>query len=449
MGISRRAFQIELFREHLEEASFLYGQLKSLRRNPEISWRTAADFEARLEAYVDALVVGGDLALETCGVRSREGDAGELFAAVCVFCRQRRSELVSPALRGAGEKPARGAAIADALKYELPANWSAYIERALAAPDPRLTSILAVVAGYRRLPVHGVLAGLLGQNPTGASAPLIEAIGRLRADAARAQLEACLKHPDDSIRSAAAGTLLRLGARETLQQCAVLSGTERWPRIALGLGAGQAASRVLQSIAASERADGDCLFGLGLLGDPAAMQTLYDTLKRPPLAESAALALCWITGAELEEEVFLPEEVTEDELFEDELQAWRERKEPPKRADGKPFGQTVKKLTPDKELWKRWFAENASRFDPKLRYRNGKPFTPDCLLENLANERSDHRLRKYAAEELAIRYGCDVPFEVDMPVTQQLRALQEISAWVEANAGRFQPGRWYFAGQPM
>jgi hypothetical protein len=53
--------------------------------------------------------------------------------------------------------------------------------------------------------------------------------------------------------------------------------------------------------------------------------------------------------------------------------------------------------------------------------------------------------RQLAADELAIRYACDVPFEADMFVKDQTRAIRQIEAWVPA--GAFQPGAWYLAGR--
>jgi uncharacterized protein (TIGR02270 family) len=442
-------FHRGIFEEHLEEASFLYEQRGALLNDPEVSWANLAGFEERLEAHLDALVAGGGLALEVCRARVADGDFGELFGAVCVFCRQRQANLLSETLEGLDyEDKQKATAVADALKYDLPAEWSVFIDQALARRDARLTPLLAAVSGYRRLPTGAALLQGLAATPVPAI-QIINAFGRLNVGEAQEVLESCLRHPAAPVKSAALLALLRTGANGPLQQYQSGSQKESWTRIALGLGGARSVTDVLQEIARSGNADADCLLGLGLLGDPAALQLLYDSLKSPDLVDSAAMALNWITGAELFEEVFVPEEVNEDELSEKELKAWRDRKEAPQRADGKRFGKTVKKLSPNKGTWKRWFADNAAKFDPNLRYRSGKLYAPSSLLANLADERSDHPLRRFAAEELVIRYGCDVPFEVDMPVKRQLQAIREISAWVDANGRRFQPGHWYFAGHPQ
>src|SRR5271157_1358401 len=94
MATSRRAFLIELYEEYLGEASCLYEQRRTLYDNPEVTWKRIGEFEERLEAHIDGLIVGDKLALDVCTRRAAEGDFGELYAAACVFCRQDRRDRV-------------------------------------------------------------------------------------------------------------------------------------------------------------------------------------------------------------------------------------------------------------------------------------------------------------------------------------------------------------------
>ena len=92
MATSIRQFNVELYREHLEEASFLYEQRLAYLHDPEVNWPDLRDWEERFEAHIDALVVGGELALEVCRQQAAEGDAGEMHAALRVFCRRDRKD---------------------------------------------------------------------------------------------------------------------------------------------------------------------------------------------------------------------------------------------------------------------------------------------------------------------------------------------------------------------
>src|SRR5215472_6938612 len=117
-------FNAGLYEEHLEEASFLYQQRVALYHNPSVTWLNVGEFEERLDAHIDGLVVGDKLALGVCKTRASEGDFGELFAAICVFCRQNERDLVLAALDQLDPADAeKAAAIGDAFKYELPDAW--------------------------------------------------------------------------------------------------------------------------------------------------------------------------------------------------------------------------------------------------------------------------------------------------------------------------------------
>lgn len=447
MASSVREFNIALYLEHLEEASFLYTQRLALLKGHEISWPELEGFESRLEAHIDALIVGGDLALQTCVEQLAGADAGVLFVAVSVFCRHKRTDLLALALNKIElAEPEPLAALADALKFELPLDWVVFVERAIGTADARIADALASVAGYRRLSTAPVLLRALAAKP---SCSMVTALGRLRSADAVAPLEACVAGDDPEMQSAALLSLLQIGSTDALKAQYLNARLEKWPRTLLALGGSSSATAVLTDIVLAGKARPECLLALGLLGDLAAMKTLYRCLQIPECTRAAALGLNWATGANLYEEAFEADEVKEDELFDNELLAWRERRQPPMRLDGKPFGQRVQQLSADPETWQHWLSKNRGRFDDGLRYRGGQAYSPSTLLLSLQDSRSDRRLRRLASLELVIRYGCDVAFEPDMPVRQQLAALQEIDQWITQHAARFQPGLWYFNGQPQ
>jgi hypothetical protein len=174
---------------------------------------------------------------------------------------------------------------------------------------------------------------------------------------------------------------------------------------------------------------------------------LYDCLSDAALADTAAQALNWICGADLYDEVLVEEAVDEDELFPRELKAWRERGDAPRAADGKPFGTVETKLSTDAMRWAEWGRRNAGRFEPDLRYRGGCLYSPQTLIKQLAHGDTDVRLRGFNAHELVIRYGCDVPFETDMPVLDQTNAVERMSRWAKEGAIHFEAGAWYLHGQ--
>lgn len=434
-------FERGLHAEHLEEVSFLYERRLGHLKNPAMAWSGLAEIEDRIEAHLDALVVGGELALEVCRERAAQGDFGELFAAVSVFCRSQRPPLLAEMLRTFDSKDRpKTAAMADALKYELPIEWAVFVEQAMATRDARLLPLLATVSGYRRLAAGAALHARL-RSAIEPAVEAIDALGRMQTLESAEMLTRWLRHPRKEVEVASAVALLRLGQSPPLRDGAASGGCT-----GLALGGGQAAVASLIETIEHGQATPDGLLALGLLGDPSALRSLHQCLDVEALAEPAALALSWISGADLAQEVFVPEEVNEDELFPLELAAWRAHKMPPTRSDGKPFGENVRKLCVDSQAWRQWFVKNASRFEPRMRYRCGQPITPAALVDNLAQPHSHPRLREMAAHELVVRYRCDVPFEVDMPVDRQWVAIDAMRQWLAGHASRFRPGAWYFAG---
>jgi uncharacterized protein (TIGR02270 family) len=447
MAVSIRDFYIGLYQEYLEEASFLYEQRLTLFGDPEITWKDIHDFEERFEAHIDGLVVGEALALEVCKKQAKEGDLGELHAAVRVFCRQNRQDLVLGVLAELDpEAPERIQAISDALKHEFPDAWQDTFLRMLAQGDQKVLPILATLFGYRRLQAGTDLAQHLRAIPADSLPRVIWALGRLREQGSRVSLLTYLQHEDASVCSAAALALLRLGDQQTTNHCLQQARSRRWPFIPLGLGGNRSVVNFLLELAGTGKAEADRLIALGLLGDISAIPILFTQLAYADVAESAALALQLITGAQLYEEAFVPDEIDEDELFEEEREKLQQG-QIPTRPDGRPFGTTITRLSLKPEDWQKWWTENRRRFDPNIRYRHGKPYSPACLLETLESEHSRHQVRQLAYEELVIRYSVDFPFETDMFVTQQKQALAQYADWIKANSNRFREGEWYFSGQ--
>ena len=444
MATSPRDFAVRMYDEHLEEASFLYEQRKALLRDPEIPWTRIGDFEERLEAHIDALVIGGRLALDVCQKHSQEGDAGELFAAVCVYCRHQDAHLLAEIWRVLDyDDPAKIEAVTDALKYELPTAWYPAVQRAIERGDQRQVPLLARVCGYRRAPCGEQLVRRTVTDPTTISASVLSALSRVaEGDAAESILRKCCNHADPAIMTEAYLGLVRMGKREVLRECLTLSLQETWPHVVLGMAGDRAAAATLRKRLEAGSATSDTLLALGLLGDLTAVRPLTNVLASDELGESAAWALYWVTGAPLFEEAFIAEPVDQAALFDAELHAWREHQQLPKRADGQPFGTTVRQLVRDPAAWHAWLAENAPRFNPDYRYRRGQVYSARALLLCLLDEAVPNRLRQLAYEELNIRYGCEVPFESDLRVKEQTVALRAIGAWLAANESRLPTGRW-------
>lgn len=443
MATSYRAFLVELYEEYLEEASFLYAQRLTLYRNPEVTWKKIGEFEERLEAHIDGLVVGSELALEVAKTRSAEADFGELFAAMCLFCRQDRRDLALAALERLDPADAKKAgAIADALKYEIPNAWIPDFVTLLGSGDPKFAPILARVFGYRRQPCGPQLLDAMRRCAPTALPEIVWSLGRIAHLPAKGPLLDYLRSEEDPVRSAAAIALARLGEPAVIDYCFDKAASQSWAILPLGLAGGRSALPLLSSLALKS-ADG--IVALGLLGDPANIPLFLSLTEQAQFGGAAALALQAMTGAALIETVFVPDEIEEDELFEAEKEQVKQGK-PLDRGDGRPFGVNVTRLSQDPRSWNDWWRAHKDQFVPGVRYRNGAPACPARLIDALTAESTPHPLRQYCSEELAIRYGNDFGIETDMPVPNQYARLSEAATW--SRSGRFAEGAWYFGGFP-
>ncbi|MBZ5582092.1 MAG: HEAT repeat domain-containing protein [Acidobacteriia bacterium] len=439
MAVSQRAFLIRLYEEYLEEASFLYSQRRALLGNDEIPWQKLAGFEERLEAQIDGLAVGGALALETAAARAAEGDAGELFAALCVFCRQGSRERALTALERLDPAAAEKACAAgDALKYELPDGWVPDLLTLLELGDPKLAPVLARAFGYRRVPCGPQLMAAMRRSAASALPELVWALGRIGHEPAAECLLDYMRSEDAPVRSAAGLALARMGdtwGRFPTRQSGQVGDL---PHL-LALAGGRDAVGILSGAATA-----DATAALGFLGAPECVPALLSRLERPDTAAPASSALECLTGAGLYETVFVPEEVKEDELFESEREALQAGK-PPDRGDGRPFGSEVTRVSREPRRWQDWWSANSSRFTPGVRYRGGAPLSPARLVDLLAAPRTPHEIRRFSGEELAARYAEDFGFEPDMPAARQAALLAGAAA--AGTRMSFVEGGWYRGGR--
>jgi uncharacterized protein (TIGR02270 family) len=439
-----REFHLSLYLEHLEEASFLYQQRIALLRDPGFPWLRLRNFEARLEAHLDALIIGSGLAQEACAARMQDGDAGELFAIVTLCCRQRDVSKFGELLRTLDFQDLQKVrAATDALKLYMPPEWQSSCERAIVRGERRWFPVLAEICGYKRLPVGDQIAAAVQSHEQPPSLQVVQALSRLpQSRLTISALEICIEAPDDAIKAAAIRALLRQGRHNALQRFYLLAHTEDWPQMGLALGGTRAATSVLLQRVDIGNVTETTLLALGLLGDLSAVRTLCTYLEDALLADAAAGALYLITGARLFEDKFVADDLDESEMLGFELEHWKQTGQLPKRADGLPFGTMVRQISHEAAVWDGWLEQNASRFDPSLRYRHGRPYSPRCLLQSMLDESTPNRLRELANDELVVRYGCPVAFEADWPVEEQLEALRYVSNWIAVTEPDLAPGTW-------
>ena len=404
------AFRTGLYLEHLEEAAALWEQRDYDRT--ALAWPDLEDGDVRLEAHLDALVLGGDLALEACRRQSLSDDPGERYAALRVFCRQGRSDLVGVAMEATDPDDALALdALGESLSADLPTEWEAGAFRDL--EDPRRLRLAADLAIDRRPERARALLGALGHAPPGLRAYVVRALGHIDAGL-EADLVPLLEDDDPDVRLEAAVALARTGAAD-----AALEAGRTDPALVPAFGiAGREGDvpwlhRVLTHHAAPAAAR-----ALGLLGYAQSVPPLLDALEAG--TKEAAHALDLITGAGLEDEVAVEDVRALDERFPDERASEVE--------DGHRLDATERGLCTKHGPWRAWWDEHGRAF-PAGRYRLGQPVTRASLVASLEAPQVPHGVRRWIADELAARHHMALPFRPTWEVARQRAALQAMRAW--------------------
>ncbi|MBI9092143.1 MAG: hypothetical protein JEZ12_23265 [Desulfobacterium sp.] len=438
----RKKFTMALCAEHLDEAAFLYALSQNILTKPSVPWSNAQQFEDRLGAHLNALSMEGELAIDACQPRTDSSDPGDFYVLARIACRKNQPGLIGKMLDNlALDNEKKIMALGNALIDEAPCHPERVLDiLATHAAPPRL---VARVAGDARLKHAWPLIALQNNSPD-TLAPVLRWAGRIYNTDTVPLLLQSLDHDDGDVQAEAALGLLRLGNnQDVINHCR----SQNKPMLALGLGGGKSAVSFLMGLAESGPITRDMLIALGLLGDVSAIPILIDGLGPEDLSESAAQVLELITGAGIKETIFIPEEIDKKELFRDELEKLERegRLFPP----GEEPGVIVTRISKNPESWRGWMDDNSRRFVAGIRYRNGRPCSPECLIKNMQSETLPGLLRQFAHEEMVIRYKKDFPFGTDRPASFQKQAIQKYEAWAKTADKSYQPGQWYFSGLLM
>ena len=454
MSLSTSSLRAGIHAEHHDEAAFLYTQLARLRFDAGTPFGRLLDFERRLVAHVDALVLGGPAASRTVADLHDDSEPGHWYVAALLACRQRDDALVEnlvcSSAAGCMELKADcHAAVVDALRHAMPFDWnvklSDWIERAgepLAAELAELavtTGVACQAALQQRAPSAGAYSGRLVRalGRAGAAGPastwLIDRAGN--AHAAPVRRDALL-------------ALANLGAPQAPALARQFVDQAQVSHRALGLIGGREDAHRLVRYLAARPAHAETLIALGLLGDLAAVRPLIALLAHETLAAVAADALEWITGAGLRETVL--ESHNGKPLAEGAyLGARVGTKVGTNRGQvhkGRLDETAVERVCRNPDAWLDWLDEAAPEFVAGRRYRFGKSWTPQVLVDSLAEEHCPCSYRQLAFDELAMRLAAPQRLDLRFSVSRQMALLQALQAWARRIGTGQEIEQWPYAG---
>ena len=425
-------FAVELYEEHLEEAGILYEQRIVLARDAHFPWQDLGDLENRFTTHFNALMMGGQAADQVFEAIDEEAEPGECYTLAARLCRRQEWPQILHLLDETDWQAPTGRAVMDALVHACPDDWVDNIT-AHARDHPHCRAPAASLTGHRR--VQSAAAELISWGQEATLLPqIIWSLGRVGDRSGMPWLLA-LNPPEEHLALERAIALQRLGEQEFMQGEPWNPNRPGWWILAKSLAGRRDDGVVLLAQPDSIWEKPEAILALGLLGYRDGIDQLFEFLQDSDKAAIAALALELITGAGLNEEVFVPETLEEDELFEAERKTLEQGGSLVDQ-EGEPYGHWATRRCEDAGIWSAWWSEQQHNFARENRWRGGLPFSPFALVGQLAHPNLPNTIRDWIHQELVIHFGAKTHFEWTLPVVNQLKELEALKSWALAAGGQ-------------
>lgn len=426
---------VDILEEHLEEAAFLWQQRGVALESRDYDLADLAELEERFLAHVDGLAVGGRESWKLLQPKLAEGEVGEAVAAGLVALQSGKREWIERVLQAfpAAEGEVL-AGLADAFRHAAYADATRFLESHLGSDSAAVRAAATDVIGFRREPLApGRVAALLDDESLAVVSAAVRAAGRLRLSGLAGQVEGFQgAEADPVVRREAWEAGMLLGGERSLARCreAAASRAEGADRaiVLLGLaGRPDDSGLLVEALRDPDRARA-AVIAVGLLGAPAAVPALVRSAANPALARLAGEALGRITGVDVKEAGLeaapadpegRPPQADAAAETEAETAADDEFAEDPD--EGLPV--------PDPEKLEAWWVENGARYDPKVRWRRGRPHGPAVLVEILRGGNLPERA--FAAFELALAEPSRACLETGAFCARQAREIAEAAPRTE------------------
>jgi len=385
--------------DHLDAAAFTSYLWERALFSPLFGIeRLAVDHERRMLSSLKGFGAGGAAAREQVLMPALDDkDPRRAFAAALALLEQGGAGAVSELARRL-EDPEKRAVAMRALGLSANGEIEGLLRRMIGHRTSSLAPALEVLAfrGARLGPEIGDL--LCETDPAVLAAALVAARASVKGPSGgvyKVRIDDALQSSEAAVRDAAIELGLIRGmptawaaARKAVESGALGNGTAA---LTLALSGELSDLNLLLSALANVDHKAAVLFALGFSGRAGAAQACLEHMKDAKVARIAGEAFSAITGLQLRGEFCVEEDPNPFE--EDDLVAGPEKDLPVPNAAGV----------------EQWWSQNRTRFNPALRYVNGRPLDGAALIEAF---RSGTMRRRHAlAFELAVRTRGEVRVE--------------------------------------
>ena len=450
MATSYRQFINEIYEEHVEEASFLYEQRLSFLMDPELEWFAFYSEEIKIEAHVDGLIIGGEQALSIAQEAGREGDVGAIYTLVCLYCQlNQRDELLGNINEFDLEDHEVQQAIQLALFHRMPEGWpDSFLQNTFKEQINLLSLFLPVLIKVDKVPnniaFNKIFEGKIANKKID-SISFIQAAGYFPEMNNHELLTKFMIHGAEEEKNAAVCSLFLLGQNLLIEQIVKNVKYQELPLLSICSGASNTFFTDLLATNQTSNWDEESINCLAIGGVAEFIPELIRLLKEDSLADFAAHALFTITGARLIENAFKEDIWVKEDLFEDEVEPFKQGIMP-QRTDGRPFGEEVEKLSSSIDIWLDWWEKNHTQYVSGKRYRFGLIISPVSLVRTLNSNFADNVIRELSYQELVIRYKAKLFFSTKDCIQVQQKSILALYQWAEEVEVKYEQGEWYFSG---
>ncbi|WP_437593397.1 hypothetical protein [Sorangium sp. So ce1000] len=448
------AFLCARARECFEEIAMVGMQRAPLLGDP---FRGALILERRMLAAIDVIAAIGAPALEHVPRLVADApvkDPSVAFASAMVLgCFAGRDALAAAelALLRSGKDRAFIDAMGAALKLVPHELLPLALRGLLREPEPLVRAMAIDVLAYRGLATDDELVAAASDDAAPVAACALHHLGGAAGPRLPELIQRALAAGDPALREAAWAAMALsdhphapIALRGALDEAEVADAAA----LLLALAGDEADARLLASRTAEAPRRG-LIIALGWAGAAAAVPLLIDLLERDVDEDAklaAAYALERITGAGMWEEVAVKdEEIFVADPAEPDVGEPRELKlaqliSDPNDLPEAPAPEMAEQPTVDAARWRAFWRERCQGWDMSARYRRGRPYTPEVVLDELDTGRVTPGERRQLQRELIIRTGHLMRFDPHDFVVVQEEAIQ---AWrpIAARASGA-PGRW-------
>ena len=377
----------EVIDQHSEEAAFLWTQRDQAVASPRYTLKHLAKLDGRVEAHVDGLRVAAEVGWETCLAVLGAGP-GEVFAGAILAFGSGDASRIQLVLEAGSSDPLVARGLISAL------GWLAKGR----ATDAAMALVGDVQPEVRRTGIAACAIHRIDPGPPLGNA-IMDPTPRLAARAAKAaaelgqvdlfgQILSRVSDFDPDCRFWAAWSAARLGEKrpnvlQALREAAQPSGRHAQAASEMALRCMSHTDGKLwcRDLAQNPKSARLAAIGLGVIGDPAGIDTLVRMMEDPALARAAGGSFSMITGADLGYEDLsgdAPESVPESPS------------EEPTEADVATDPDAHFEWPVPAKVAK-WWAKRKSGYEFGVRYLRGKPITEATLREALSNGMQNQR----------------------------------------------------------